>query len=105
MTLKPLLTRTSLDIYDAFDEQLPAVGAEHEENPKGIGFWVVINTLLKQNGYDWYDEIAACTKATKNRLKSITEYRGEAAAQDELQRTITELEAFSDELSEWNANR
>lgn len=105
MALKPLLTRTSLELYEAFDEQIPVVGEEHERNPKGLGFWVVINTLMKQNGYDWYDEIDGCTKSTKNRLKSLTTYKGEEAAQKKLQRTIEELQAFSDELSEWNSNR
>lgn len=105
MKLKPLLTRTSLDLYDTVDDQIPVVGEKHERNPKGIGFWVVINTLMKQNGYDWYDEIDGCTKATKNRLKSMTAYKGEEAAQQKLQQTIAELQAFSDELSEWNEER
>lgn len=105
MKIKPLLTRTSLELYDTVDEQIPVVGEEHEHNPKGIGFWVVINTLMKQNGYDWYDEIDGCTKATKNRLKSMTAYKGEEAAQEKLQQTIDELQAFSDELSAWNEER
>ncbi|WP_254547198.1 hypothetical protein [Halomarina pelagica] len=76
MRLKPLLTQTSLDLYEALDEQIAMVGDEGDHNPKGIGFWVVINTLMKQNGYDWYDEIDGCTKSTKNRLKSMTAYKG-----------------------------
>lgn len=105
MTLKPLLTRTSLELYEALDERIPAVAETSERNLKGIGFWVVFNTLLKQAGYDWYDEIDACTKSTKNRLKSITGFKGEEAAQAKLQETIAELEAFSEELSEWNEAR
>lgn len=105
MTLKPLLTRTSLNLYEALDDQIAMVGDEGDHNPKGIGFWVVINTLMKQNGYDWYDEIDGCTKSTKNRLKSMTAYKGEEAAQEKLQETINELQAFSDELSVWNEDR
>jgi hypothetical protein len=102
MALKPLLTRTSLDIYEALDEQVPAVAEESADNPKGIGFWVVFNTLAKQGGYDWYDEIDACTKGIQNRLRSITAHRDEAEAQRQLEETIAELRAFSEELSEWN---
>lgn len=105
MTLKPLLTRTSLDMYEAFDEQIPMVGDVTDQNPKGIGFWVVFNTLAKQHGYDWYDEIDGCTKATKNRLRSLAAHRSEEVAQEKLQETIEELREFSDELSEWNNDR
>lgn len=99
--LKPLVSTFSLAYLDAFDEPLPPVGEGREENPVQLGFWAALHDLLVQCGYDWYDETAACQKATKNRLKSIASYRGAAAAREEYERVLAEWEAYGAELERW----
>lgn len=101
-TLAPGLT---LDVLREFDEQLPAVGEPTEENPLPVNFWVLIHYLMKQSGYDWYDEIDACTKAIENRLRSLADFEDEVEAQRQLRETIEELQAFSDELADHTTER
>lgn len=74
------------------DGRLPAVGSESAENPVPVGFWVMIHYMMKQHGYGWFDEIDACTKAIQNRLRSLADFHGEAAAQNELDAIRNELE-------------
>jgi hypothetical protein len=101
--LKPLVTRFSLTFLREFEGGLPAVGDETDANPAGFGFWAVIHYTMIQCGYEWYDEIAACQKATQNRLKSIAGYRGGEAARSEYERIRTEWDDYGDELEEWLA--
>lgn len=99
--LKQLITQFSLAYYREFEEPLPMVGDEHDENPKGIGFWAAIHDILTQCGYNWYDETAMCQKAMKNRLKSIADYRGADAAREEYERLLAEWQAHEEELERW----
>ncbi|WP_247729838.1 hypothetical protein [Halovivax limisalsi] len=89
--LRPLASRFTLDVLAAFDEDLPAVGESSEANPVPIGFWATIHYLMKQNGYDWYEEIDACTAAIENRLRSLAAFHGEAAAREALDDALAEL--------------
>lgn len=98
--LRTLAPRFTLEILREFEEPLPAVGESTDENPLPVNFWVLIHYLMKQCGYDWYDEIDASTKAIKNRLRSLSEFRSEDEARSQLRKTIDELEAFSDELAD-----
>lgn len=98
--LRTLAPRFTLEILQEFEEPLPAVGEPTDENSLPVNFWVLIHYLMKQSGYDWYDEIDASTKAIKNRLRSLADFRSEEEAQRQLQETIEELEAYSDELAE-----
>ena len=99
--LKQLITRFSLAYYREFDERVPMVGDENDENPIGIGFWAAIHDVLTQCGYDWYDETAMCQKMMKNRLKSIADYRGADAAREEYERLLDEWQAHGEELERW----
>lgn len=99
--LKQLITPFSLAYYREFEELLPMIGDEHDENPKGVGFWAAIHDIVTQCGYDWYDETAMCQKAMKNRLKSIASYRGAEAAREEYERLLAEWRAHEAELERW----
>lgn len=92
--IRPLAARVSLEVLEEFDEQLPAVGTESEEDPVPVGYWTMIHYLMKQAGYDWYEEIDACTKAIENRLRSLAQFHGEEVAREELQTVIEELESI-----------
>lgn len=96
--LRTLTAPLTLAVLEEFDEQLPPVGERSDENPVPVGFWVLLHFLSKQNGYDWYDEIDACTKAIKNRLRSLTRFRSEEEALSQLRATIEELESYADEI-------
>jgi hypothetical protein len=96
--LRPLATRTTLGLLETFDEDLPAVGKQTEENPVPVGAWVLIHFLLKQSGYDWYEEIDACQQAIRNRLRSLAQFHGTATAEEELDTVIEELDALRGEL-------
>lgn len=98
--LRPLATRTTLGLLETFDEDLPAVGEATEDNPLPVGEWVLIHYLMKQNGHDWYEEIDACRRAIRNRLRSLSEFHGEEAARDELETVIEELEGLRGEFPE-----
>ena len=97
---RTLAPRFTLDIVREFEEPLPAVGEPTDDNPVPINFWVLIHYLMKQSGYDWYDEIDASTKAIKNRLRSLANFTSEQEAQRQLRETIDEFEAYSDELAD-----
>lgn len=89
--LRPLASRLTLDVLSEFDERLPAVGSESPDEPVPVGYWAVIHYLMKQQGYDWYDEIDACVKAIENRLRSLAQFHGEDVAQQELVTVLNEL--------------
>ena len=99
--LKPLLSRFSLAYLREFEETIPAVGDEADENPIGLGFWAALHDVMVQCGYDWYEETDACQKAMKNRLKSIASYRGADAAREEYERLLDEWQAHGEELERW----
>lgn len=90
--LRPIAARATLDLVDEFDRDLPAVGTASAENPIPVGFWAVIHYLMKQGGYDWYDEIDACAEAIGNRLRSLARFHGEDAAREARDAVIDELE-------------
>ena len=98
--LKPLTTRFALEMARAFDERIPPVGTESEANPIPIGFWVVIHYAMLQNGYDWYDEIDAASKAIRNRCRSLAHYADSEAAVDALETVVDDLETLADDLEE-----
>lgn len=89
--LRPLASNLTLDVLEEFDDDLPAVGSTTDENPVPVGYWAMIHYLMKQGGYDWYDEIDACTKAIENRLRSLAVFHGEEVARDALDDTLAEL--------------
>lgn len=99
--LKPLVSRFSLAYRREFDDSLPAVGDEHDGNPKVLGFWAVIHYAMVQCGYDWYQETSACRKAMANRLKSIASHRGADAAEEEYERLLAEWKATGETLERW----
>lgn len=99
--VKPIVTRFSLSYLHEFEEPLPAVGDERDENPIELGFWAALHDAMVQCGYDWYEETAACQKAMQNRLKSIASYRGADAARDEYERVLAEWRAHEEELERW----
>lgn len=90
--MRPMVSRFTLDLLVEFQEVLPAVGEETEDNPVPVGFWALIHFLMKQHGYDWYDEIDACTKAIENRLRSLAAFHGSDAAREELETVLAALE-------------
>ena len=53
----------TVELLAAFEQPLPAVGEPTDDNPVPMGFWAMIHFLMKHQGYSWYDEIDACTKA------------------------------------------
>ena len=55
---------------------------------------------MLQNGYDWYDEITACSRAIKNRCRSLAANRSPGAAHDALEEVVADLTAFANELPE-----
>lgn len=105
LRLRPIASNLTVDVLAEFEEPLSAVGNPTDENPIPNNFWSIIHFVMKQNGYDWHDEIDACTKATKNRLRSLAGFVGEEAAQAKLDETVAELEAFADELAESATDR
>ncbi|MEZ3142757.1 hypothetical protein [Halobaculum sp. MBLA0143] len=96
--LRPLIARTTVHLLEEFEEDLPAVAEPSEENPAGVGDWVSIHYLMKQNGHDWYDEIDACQKAVENRLHSLANFYDEATAREALEGAIDDLEALRSEF-------
>lgn len=92
--LRPLVSAFTLDVLQEFDEDVPAIGSPAENNPVPIGYWATIHYLMKQGGYDWYDEIDACTKAIENRLRSLASFHGEGAAREALDDALDELRAI-----------
>ncbi|WP_266077119.1 hypothetical protein [Haladaptatus caseinilyticus] len=99
--LKPLTARFALSYLREFDEELPAVAEQTDENHPGIGFWTMYHDAMVQCGYDWYGETEACQKGMKNRLKSLASYQGADAAREEYDRLLAEWEAYEDELETW----
>lgn len=97
--LRPLATRTTLGLLETFDEDLPAVGEATDDNPLPVGDWVLIHFLMKQSGHDWYEEIDACRRAIRNRLRSLAEFHGATEARRELDTVIEELEDLRGEFS------
>lgn len=89
--LRPLASRTTLDVLEEFDDRLPAVGESSEHDPLPVGYWTTIHFLMKQSGYDWYDEIEACTRAIENRLSSLAVFHGDDAARDAHQTALDDL--------------
>lgn len=96
--LRPLASRTTIGLLEAFDEDLPAVGEPTEDNPLPVGEWALVHFLMKQSGHDWYGEIDACRRAIRNRLRSLARFHGPAAAREELETVLAELEAAGGEL-------
>lgn len=96
--LRPLVARLTLDTLAAFDERPPAVGEATGDNPRPIGFWATIHYLMKQQGFDWQDEVDACTKAIRNRLRSLAHFEGDAAAREELAAVRADLADAEREL-------
>lgn len=90
--LRCLVADFTIDYLDRFESQLPAIGTETEENPAPVGFWSLIHFMMKQQGYDWDDEIAACAKDIENRLQSLALFRGEEAAQEKRTAVLERLE-------------
>lgn len=99
--MKPLLSRFALEYYREFENTLPPVGDEREDNPLQLGFWSAFHNMMVQCGYNWYDETKVCQKALKNRLKSIASYRGSAAAREEYRRLRDEWQEYERELEQW----
>lgn len=96
--LRPLAARTTVAHLETLEEGIPAVGERTADNPAGIGDWVLIHFLLKQSGHDWYEEIDACRRAIRNRLRSLAQFHGPEAAREELDTVIEELEGMRDDL-------
>lgn len=96
--LRIIAAETTIRVLAAFDERLPAVGSQTEDNPVPIGYWAMTHFLMKQQGYGWYDEIDACTKAIRSRLISLASFAETTTATAVLEETIAELEAVRDEL-------
>ena len=82
-----------------FDADRPAVGEPTDENPQPVGDWVLIHYLMKQNGHDWYDEIAACSKAIENRAHSLAQFYDRERALTALDDAIEELRAVREEFA------
>ena len=97
--LRPIVARTTIHLLAEFEEDLPAVAEPSEENPAGVGDWVLLHYLMKQNGHDWDDEIDACRKAVENRLHSLANFYDEATAREALEGVIGDLEALRSEFS------
>ncbi len=98
--MRPVASRVTLETLDALDGRVPPVGEASEENPVPVGYWAMIHYLLKQAGYDWYEEIDACRKAIENRLHSLEAFHGAETAREELDAVIDELEGVRAELGE-----
>jgi len=92
--LRPLASRMTLSVLEEFDDRLPAVGEPSEGDPLPVGYWTTIHFLMKQFGYDWYDEIEACTRAIENRLRSLAAFHGDAAAREAKADALTDLRGF-----------
>lgn len=91
---RSLVADFSVECIAATDRRPPAVGEPSDSDPVPVGFWTVIHYLMKQQGYDWYGEIDACTKSIENRLRSLRTFHGEEAARAELQSVIERLESI-----------
>lgn len=92
--LRPLVSRMTLTVLEEFDDRLPAVGDTSEDNPVPVGYWATIHYLMKQSGYDWFDEIEACTKDIENRLDSLAAFHGTEAAREAKADALSDLRQF-----------
>lgn len=88
----------TIALLDVFDERLPAVGSPTDENPVPIGFWAMTHFMMKQWGYDWDEEIDACTKAITSRLHSLSSFTSSDVARRKLEAVIEELETVESTL-------
>jgi hypothetical protein len=98
--LRQVAAGTTVELLREFETDLPAVADATEDNPTGVGDWVLIHYLMKQNGHDWYDEIDACRKAIENRAWSLAAFYDHATARDAVETAIDELRAVHSELEE-----
>lgn len=98
VSLKVAVTRMTVRLLAEFDDQLPVVGETTDANPGPVNFWTIIHLAMLQNGYDWYDEMDACSKAIRNRSLSLAEQTSRSHASDALRERLDELEAFADRL-------
>lgn len=98
--LRGLAAELTVDLLAAFDEPLPAVGEPTDDDPVPVGFWAMNHFLMKPQGYDWYEEIDACTKSIRNRARSLAAFTSEADARDALDDAIGDLEAVKEELGQ-----
>lgn len=92
--LRQLAAEVTVDLLAAFDEPLPAVGEPTDENPVPVGFWAMTHFLMKPQGYDWYEEIDACSKAIRNRAQSLAAFTSDGAAREVLDDVISDLEGM-----------
>ncbi len=97
--LRPIVSRATVRLLEEFETDLPAVDETTEENPAGIGDWVLVHYLMKQSGHDWYDEIDACRRAITNRLRSLEAFYDEATAREALEDAIADLETLRSEFA------
>jgi hypothetical protein len=92
--LRQLAAETTVALLAEFEEPLPVAGEATEANPVPIGYWAMIQYIMKPLGYDWYQEIDACSRAIRNRLVSLAAFTSEAEARELLGDVIDDLEAF-----------
>lgn len=74
------------------------MGEPTDENPVPVGFWAMTHFPIKPQGYDWYQEIDACTKSIRNRARSLAAFTSEDEARDVLDDAIEDLKAAKAEL-------
>jgi hypothetical protein len=98
--LRQIAAEMTIDLLAAFDQPLPAIGTPSDENPVPVGFWTMTHFLMKHQGYDWYQEIDACSMSIRNRLHSLAVFMSPDEAQETLDEVIEELRAVRAELDE-----
>jgi hypothetical protein len=96
--LRRIAADTTVALLGAFDSRLPAVGEATEANPVPIGFWALAHFLSKHQGYDWYEEIDACSMAIRSRLVSLATFTSDDRARETLDEVIADLEALRSEF-------
>jgi len=96
--LRQIAAKTTVNLLAEFDQPLPAVGNPNDENPVPIGFWTMTHFLMKQQGYDWYQEIDACSTSIRSRFVSLASFTSDEKAREKLDEVIEELEEFRAEF-------
>lgn len=98
--LRRLAADLTVELLAAFDEPLPAVGEPTDDNPVPVGFWAMTHFLMKPQGYDWYQEVGACSKSIQNRLVSLATFTSDEEARETLDEVIGDLEQLREQFED-----
>lgn len=97
--LKTAMASFAVETWERFGDDLPLLGERSDENPRTIGLWAAVHSLMTQTGHTWSEEVEMCTRLVESRARSLEMYEDEEAGLELLDDAIAELSAYRDEFA------